>query len=277
VKTYTFTLQPGRLYNGTATLVWNRPEGQSSINNLNLSLFRVGETSPVDSSLSPVDNVEHLFFQALSEGTYDLKVERVNDAVSGEEPYAVAFNFTALPTVVSRKTHAGAGSFDVPLPLAGTPGVECRSGGANDAHQIVFSFPNSVTLSSAAVFWSDAMGSGTGNAIVSGGGTTTITVNVSRGNVGDPPPALNAHLITVALYGVNDGTNISDVGVKMGVLLGDTNGDGTVNSGDSQQTRNRSGQEAAVGNFRSDVNIDGLVNSGDAQVVNSRSGNTIYY
>ena len=34
-----------------------------------------------------------------------------------------------------------------------------------------------------------------------------------------------------------------DVSVPMGVLIGDTNGDRFVNSGDALQTRNRSGQE----------------------------------
>ena len=59
------------------------------------------------------------------------------------------------------------------------------------------------------------------------------------------------------------------------VLLGHSNGDRAVNSGDAQQTRNRSGQLTDSTNFRSDVNTDGTVNSGDAFIVRSRSGNTI--
>src|SRR3712207_7115424 len=50
----------------------------------------------------------------------------------------------------------------------------------------------------------------------------------------------------------------------MSVLVGDTNGDRSVNAGDALQTRNRSGQPAASSTFRSDVNTDGNVNSGDA-------------
>ena len=42
-----------------------------------------------------------------------------------------------LNSAVSRKTHGAAGPFDVPLPLSGAPGVECRSGGANGDHTIV--------------------------------------------------------------------------------------------------------------------------------------------
>jgi TolB protein len=42
---------------------------------------------------------------------------------------------------VSHKTHGAAGDFDVNL-LAGSPAVECRSGGGSDAHTVVFTFPN---------------------------------------------------------------------------------------------------------------------------------------
>jgi hypothetical protein len=58
----------------------------------------------------------------------------------------------------------------------------------------------------------------------------------------------------------------------MGVLIGDTNGDGFVNSGDSQQTKNRSGSLADATNFRSDVNVDGTINSGDSTIVKARAG-----
>ncbi len=61
----------------------------------------------------------------------------------------------------------------------------------------------------------------------------------------------------------------------MGVLVGDTNGDGFVNAGDALQTRNRSGQATDATNFRSDVNVDGFVNSGDTTVVRARSGTAL--
>ena len=82
----------------------------------------------------------------------------------------------------------------------------------------------------------------------------------------------NAQRITVTLLGVNNGTNTGNVSVPMGVLIGDTNGDGFVNAGDALQTRNRSGQATDATNFRSDVNTDGFVNSGDTTAVRSRSG-----
>ncbi len=45
-----------------------------------------------------------------------------------------------LQSAVSRKTHGNAGSFDVDLPVSGTPGMECRSGGATGDYTIVLTF-----------------------------------------------------------------------------------------------------------------------------------------
>ncbi len=72
--------------------------------------------------------------------------------------------------------------------------------------------------------------------------------------------------------GTSNGANAGDLNVQMGILIGDTNGDGFVNAGDSTQTRNRSGQTTDATNFRSDVTTDGFVNSGDTTAVRARSG-----
>ena len=147
---------------------------------------------------------------------------------------------------------------DINLPLTGNSGIECRSGGATNDYQVVFSFASSVTFNSTAV---TGVGTVSGS---SGNGTTTVTVNLTG--------VTNAQRITVTLLGLNDGTSTSDFGVAVGVLVGDTNGDGFVNVGDSVQTRNRSGQVTDAINFRSDVNVDGFINIGDTIIVRSRSG-----
>ena len=54
------------------------------------------------------------------------------------------------PFAVSRKTH-GAAVFDIALPLTGTAGIECRTGGANGDHQVIMTFPSAVSLTSASV------------------------------------------------------------------------------------------------------------------------------
>jgi hypothetical protein len=61
----------------------------------------------------------------------------------------------------------------------------------------------------------------------------------------------------------------------MSVLIGDTNGDAVVNSGDALQTRARSGQSTDGTNFRNDANVDGFLNSADTIIVRSRSGTSL--
>ncbi len=183
-----------------------------------------------------------------------------NGSESIEDKVQLAFLLPTPTQVVSRKLYFGLSQFPVPfdidLPLAGTVGVECRSGGATNDYQVVFTFLNAVTFSSAAVT------SGTGSVSSSdGSGTTIATVNLTG--------VTNAQTITVTLIGVN---NLVDVSAPMGVLLGDANGDRSVNSGDTTITRNRSGQRTSATNFRSDFNLDSTINSGDSTIVRARSG-----
>jgi uncharacterized protein (TIGR02597 family) len=169
-----------------------------------------------------------------------------------------SFPVTAI-SAVSRKSHGAAGVFDVPLPLSGTPGVECRSGGANNDYQIVFTFPENVTFSGADVT------SGPGSvANTSGGGATQVTVNLTG--------VTNAQRLTVTLQGVNDGTNTNDVAVRLGVLVGDINGNGSVNATDIGQTKTQSGVPVTAANFRQDVVITGTINATDIGQVKARSG-----
>ena len=163
------------------------------------------------------------------------------------------------PTRVgSRKLHSGV-PFDIDLPLKGASGIECRSDGAANNYQVVFTFPTAVTFNSAALTGAAGSVSGT-----SGSGTTTVAVNLTG--------VTSPERFIVTLFGINDGTSTGDVSVHMGLLVGDVNGNGVVNSGDAQQTRSRSGQTPDATNFRSDVNVNGAINSGDTTFVKVRAG-----
>jgi uncharacterized protein (TIGR02597 family) len=162
---------------------------------------------------------------------------------------------------VSRKTHGTAGTFDIDLPLGGTPGVECRDSAGN--HTIVFTFPAPVTVSGAAVTSGAATNSGP---TLSNGGTE-VTVNLTG--------VANAQRVTVTLLGVSDGANTNDVAVRIGLLPGDTNGNGTVNTSDIGQIKSTSGQPITTANFRQDVNLTGSVTSSDIGFVKSRAGTTL--
>jgi Bacterial Ig-like domain (group 3)/Bacterial Ig-like domain (group 2)/Dockerin type I domain len=158
---------------------------------------------------------------------------------------------------VSRLTHGSAGTFDVNLPLTGTRGVECRSGGSSGNYSVVFTFVNDVTNCGSA---------GTiGGSIVSGPNTNQCTENLT----GVP----NAQYTTVALNNVVDSeNNTGNVSVPMGVLIGDTTANGAVNSSDIAQTQSQSGQPVTMDNFREDVTVNGSINSSDISLVQSQSG-----
>jgi hypothetical protein len=61
----------------------------------------------------------------------------------------------------------------------------------------------------------------------------------------------------------------------MDVLLGDTTGNGAVNSSDIAQTQSQSGQPVTSFNFREDVTVNGLINSSDIALVQSKSGTAL--
>ena len=170
----------------------------------------------------------------------------------------------ALAEARSRTAHGTRGAFDFSLTLSGTPAVECRSGGANGDHTLVFVFNHDLASASAAV--TEGTGSIAAAPTLSG---TEVLVSVTG--------VANAQTLTVTLSNLADnlGYTLPDTSVSVGFLLGDTNGDRAVNSGDAQQTRNRSGQATDATNFRSDVNLDGGINSGDAFIVRSLSGSAL--
>ncbi len=175
-----------------------------------------------------------------------------------------------LTRVVSRMNHGSSGAFDIELPLAGSSGVECRSGGANGNYTLVFNFANNLTSVGSATV---TTGIGSVASRVVGPNANQYTVQLT-GVI--PPNASNGQLLSVTLGNVLDAqSNAGSVAVSMGVLVGDVNGDRAVNSGDAQQTRTRSGQPASPTNFRSDVNADGTVNSGDAFIVRQHSGEQV--
>jgi hypothetical protein len=178
------------------------------------------------------------------------------------------FSGLAIPTsVVSRKTHGTAGTFDINLPLTGSPGIECRSGGANGDYTLVFNFANTLAGVGAA-----SVTNGTGSVASSHiDSTDAHNYFVNLTGVG------NAQVVTVSLSNVTDsaGDFSSAVSASMGVLVGDTNGDGFVNSADISQTKSQSGTAVTSANFREDVNADGFINSADISLVKSKSGTAL--
>jgi hypothetical protein len=166
--------------------------------------------------------------------------------------------------IASRKSHGAAGTYDIELPLTGAIGVECRSGGPNMEYQIVFSFPTSVTIQSASV----TSGIGTVSSVeVSPQTGTQVLVNLTG--------VTDVQRLAVTLAGVNDGTGTGDVTARVGMLLGDTTGNGIVSASDIGDAKTQSGQPVGNPNFRTDVTANGNINASDMGLVKSRSGATL--
>jgi hypothetical protein len=161
----------------------------------------------------------------------------------------------------SRKVHGGAGTFDVPLPLTGNVGVECRSGGATNDYQMIINFATSVTVGDVAVT------SGTGS-------VSSFSVSESQVTV-DLTGVTNIQRITLTLFNVNDGTHMGNVPVAMGVLIGDVNGNASVNATDVALTKSQVGMAVNSSNFREDVNTSGTISSTDVAIVKSDVGTSL--
>jgi hypothetical protein len=192
----------------------------------------------------------------------------VSDNTGANVAYAATFNQeediyyvrvgpmapTAL-SAVSRKTHGVAGPFDVPLPLSGNVGIECRTG---PTHQIVVDFAAPVTVGSATVT------SGTGNVDSFSASGSEVTVDLSG--------VSNAQVLTITLGNVSDGTNTGNVEVSMGVLAGDVGGNGVTNSSDVSLTKSQVGQAVTGTNFREDTTLNGAINASDVSFVKAGTG-----
>ena len=172
--------------------------------------------------------------------------------------FKVPFNALTVSSVVSRKDHGGT-PFDIPL-----PGVECRSGGANNDYTLVFTFSNNVESGSASV--TSGTGSVSGSPTFSG---NTMTVNLTG--------VANVQALTVTLNNVTDQflQTLPSTPVTMTCLIGDTSGNSVVNATDVAQTKGQIGAPVSAANFRTDVNANGAINGTDAALVKAHSGESV--
>lgn len=232
-----------------------------------------GSRSSADYSI-PTDTIDVAGVNAQS-ANYSLRGSAVDEFGTANDGSITSLDYIDKPgyagqlsdlltLAVSRFVHGGAGTFDVNLPLSGSVAVECRSA---SIYTVVFTFASPL-LTVASVH-----ASATGN-IQPGPATGQIDPNDSHNYIASLTMLPNAQYITVTLGDVNDadGNFSSEVPAVMGLLIGDTNANGTVNAGDVAQTKSRLGQSVAATNFRSDVNANGAINAGDVSIVKSNLG-----
>jgi hypothetical protein len=167
-----------------------------------------------------------------------------------------------LTSVVSRKVHGSAGTFDIDLPLAGARGVECRGSGSTNDYTLVFTFANNL------ITVGGASASGCGGSVSSSGNgpnSNQYTVNLTG--------VSNACYITVTLTDVLDsaGNFSSAVSASMGVLLGDVDASGRVDAADVSLVRQQTLQPVTTSNFREDVNTSGRIDAADASITRQQT------
>jgi hypothetical protein len=188
---------------------------------------------------------------------------RVDDVAIGSPPSCGGSAPVAL-SAHSRKVHGPAGTFDLPLPLVpltGAIGMEPRTGPVAGEHQVIVNFQNPVSVSGATV----TTGTGSATSSVSG---NVVTINLT--GVSD------RQRVEVTLSGVSDGNNVGSVRVPMGLLSGDTSGNGNVTGSDVSQVK-AAAASGVVGptTYRNDVNANGAINASDVGLVKARSGNNL--
>jgi hypothetical protein len=261
----------GITYSGgsTQTITWNVANTTSApINTTMVNILLAPTVTPnqaepsfpiVLAANTPNDGSEVVTIPMVNTNSARVMVQPVDNIyfdISNEN-----FTITAPPVqltgAASRKVH-GTTPYDIPLPSTGQRGIECRSGsGDGNQHTIVFTFDSPILS--------------VGSAGVTEGNVVSSGVNPSNPNeyIVELAGLQSGRTFTATLNNVNGSGSAS---VTFGVLLGDTTGNGIVNSSDITQTKGQSGLPVSATNFRLDVTVSDSINASDVSIVKSRSG-----
>ena len=170
----------------------------------------------------------------------------------------------SLTAVQSRKSHGGAGTFNLPIDttqnIGGAVTVEPRAIGAG--HTLVFQFDGPISgTPSAAVVDENGVPVGTTTVTVAGN-DVVVTIAAVPDN----------KRVRVLLTNVN---GAADFSTSLGFLVGDVNSSRAVSTSDIPQLKARSAQVVDATNFRFDLNTTGAIGSAEISAVKARAGNSL--
>ncbi len=169
-------------------------------------------------------------------------------AASGDTPVLIA--------AASRKQHASAGAFDLPLsPAASNPTIEPRSG---PALTLVFTFDKAVAAGVAVVTEGTAMA---GDPSFSGNEMIVPLTGVTDGQY--------VSVAVTRVLGVDGGT-AGRGSVRIGLLRGDVSQNRVVTLSDLEQVHARLAQPVAAANYLQDVDASGTLTTTDEALVNAQ-------
>jgi hypothetical protein len=157
-------------------------------------------------------------------------------------------------SAVSRKTHAGAGTFNLPLSL--TPGNPTTEPRQSSTATLVLTFDTAVVSADAAV----TAGTGTAGALTFNGFDVTVPLT----GVVDQQ-YLTLTLTNVSSAFITGGTS----SVRLGFLVGDVTQNRVVTVSDLAQVNAQLAQPVTVANFLKDVNASGTLSVADKGFTNA--------
>lgn len=167
----------------------------------------------------------------------------------------------ALILVVSRKTHASAGTFELPInhtvAIGDNVTVEPRAVGSG--HSLVFRFDGPV-VTVGGVSARDAVANPIGAVSETHSGNE-IVVNLTG--------VADNRRVKISLAGIN---GLVDVSASIGFLVGDVNSSQSVDAGDRSGMKARTGHTAIDANFMFDLNTSGSITAADIAAVKARAG-----
>ncbi len=179
------------------------------------------------------------------DGRVTISGQSQQDAFTDSETTGGGGGGANLVSAASRLTQGSAGTFDIDMPLTGTSGVEDRD--ASGSFLAVFTFDAAVT---------------SGNVQVVGGTATAGTPTFSGNEMRVPLTSVSdVQTVTIEISGVNGGGATSDV--AFGFLIGDVDGNRTVEKPDDNIIQADRNQPVTGSNFRADINLSGVVDKPD--------------
>ena len=172
---------------------------------------------------------------------------------AGAHTDVVSFGAATLQSAVSRKVHAAAGTFDLPLTLTpiSNPTTEPRQG---PAQTIVFTFDKPITGATATVTE----------------GTATAAAPTFSGNdvIVSLTGVTNIQYVTVTLSNVSsaDGGSGGTGSVRVGFLTGDVNQSRAVSLADVGLVNAALAQPVTAANYLKDINASGTLSLADKAI-----------
>jgi hypothetical protein len=188
----------------------------------------------------------------------DQHIVRVDDISFTDDSIVIAG--PTLTQAASRRTHGGAGPFNIDLPLSGTAAIEPRRNGS--APQLVLTFDGAIEAvdGSADCGQEVVITNGACQNVVISGATLTVNMTYTKNQC-----------TTATLTGLRGagggGAMTGDNNVSVRMHEGNVNGDTAVNLSDLQSIKGQLLTPVNAGSFRSDVTCDGSINLSDLQAV----------